>query len=111
LGRIGARQPLYGGLHQVVPPEIAAQWLELLLALDWDEIEPAAFAATQIARATGDRARDVAPALRDRVLQRLLANRAPDAWITLVRDVTPLTEADARRVFGESLPVGLKLVE
>lgn len=111
LGRIGARQPLYGGLHQVVPPEIAAQWLEVLLALDWDEIEPAAFAATQIARATGDRARDVAQTLRDRVLQRLLANRAPDAWITLVRDVTPLTEADARRVFGESLPVGLKLVE
>ena len=111
LGRIGARQPLYGGLHQVVPPAVAAQWLEALLALDWDELEPAAFAATQIARATGDRARDVTQQLRDRVLQRLLANRAPDAWITLVRDVTPLNEADARRVFGESLPVGLKLVE
>ncbi len=111
LGRIGARQPLYASLHHVVPPEVAAAWLEAVLAQDWAQVEPAAFAATQIARATGDRARDLPQALRDRVVQRLSAARAAPAWIAMVREVTALDAADAKRAFGESLPVGLKLVE
>jgi hypothetical protein len=111
LGRIGARQPLYASLHHVVPPEVATQWLEAVLAQDWAKVEPAAFAATQIARATGDRARDVPDALRQRVVDRLLAARAAPAWVAMVREVTVLDEADTRRVFGESLPVGLKLVD
>jgi hypothetical protein len=57
IGRIGARQSLYGSAHQVIPAETAGHWLQALLALDWKKVEPAAFAATQIARLTGDRAR------------------------------------------------------
>ncbi len=113
LGRIGARQPFYGSAHNVVPPEVAAEWLEALLAQDWSKTEPAAFAATQIARATGDRVRDVPDALRERVVQRLIAGRAPVSWVAMVREVTALEdvdEADKRRMFGESLPAGLKLV-
>nr|WP_315235233.1 Hsp70 family protein [uncultured Albidiferax sp.] len=110
LGRIGARQPLYASLHHVVPPDVASQWLETVLAQDWAQVEPAAFAATQIARATGDRARDVPEALRQQVLDRLTAARAAPAWIAMVREVTALDAADTRRAFGESLPVGLKLV-
>nr|WP_315188370.1 Hsp70 family protein [uncultured Albidiferax sp.] len=111
LGRIGARQPLYASLHHVVPPDIAAQWLQALLAADWSQAEPAAFAATQIARATGDRARDIPEALRQQVLDRLTAARAAPGWIAMVREVTALDAADTKRVFGESLPVGLKLVD
>jgi len=54
--------------------------------------------------------RDVPDALRARVVPRLQACRAAPAWIAMVREVTALDEADTRRVFGESLPVGLKLV-
>ncbi|WP_295955949.1 Hsp70 family protein [Rhodoferax sp.] len=111
LGRIGARQPLYASLHHVVPPEVAAVWLKALLAADWSQAEPAAFAATQIARATGDRARDIPEALRQQVLERLTAARAAPGWIAMVREVTALDAADTKRVFGESLPVGLKLVD
>ena len=111
LGRIGARQPLYASLHHVVPPVVAAQWLQALLAADWSQAEPAAFAATQIARATGDRARDIPEALRQQVLDRLTAARAAPGWIAMVREVTALDAADTKRVFGESLPVGLKLVD
>ncbi len=111
LGRIGARQLLYASLHHVVPPDVAAVWLEALLAGDWSQAEPVAFAATQIARATGDRARDIPDALRQRVLDRLTAARVPPAWMTMVREVTELDAADTKRVFGESLPVGLKLVD
>ena len=111
LGRIGARQPLYASLHHVVPPEVAAVWLEALLAADWSQAEPAAFAATQIARATGDRARDIPESLRQRVVDRLTTTRAAPSWIAMVREVTALDAADTKRVFGESLPVGLKLVD
>lgn len=110
LGRLGARQPLYGSAHQVVPPEAAGRWLEALLALDWKTVEPAAFAATQIARLTGDRTRDLPEDLRQRVLARLTAIRADAAWIEQMTTVAGLDKADERRVFGESLPAGLRLV-
>ena len=33
-----------------MPPEVAVVWLDAILALDWKKIDPAAFAAVQIAR-------------------------------------------------------------
>ena len=108
LGRIGARVPLYGSAHTVVPPELAAEWLTQLLALDWKTVEPAAFAAAQIARMSGDRTRDLPAELREQVAQRLTTARAPASWATMVRDAVQLDEADQRRSFGEALPPGLK---
>ena len=110
LGRVGARESLYGSAHNVVPPETAAEWLQAVLALDWKVVEPAAFAAAQLARLTGDRARDLAPELRDEVARRLAALRAPQSWITMVREVVSLDDADRRRSFGEALPPGLRLL-
>jgi molecular chaperone DnaK (HSP70) len=110
VGRIGARQPFYGSAHSVVPPEIAAQWLDAILALDWRKVDPAAFAAVQIARMTGDRSRDLPDELRQTVVRRLEAANAPRAWITMVSESVELDKADEGRVFGESLPVGLKLI-
>ena len=108
LGRIGARVPLYGSAHTVVPPELAAEWLTALLALDWKTVEPAAFAAAQIARMSGDRTRDLPAELREQVAQRLATARAPASWAAMVRDAVQLDEADQRRSFGEALPPGLK---
>ena len=110
VGRIGARQPFHGSAHSVVPAEIALSWLEPILSLDWKKIEPAAFAATQIARMTGDRWRDLPPEVRTGVVRKLQSVNAPPAWIALVREVVELDAADARLVFGESLPQGLKLL-
>ncbi|WP_034480039.1 Hsp70 family protein [Paraburkholderia sprentiae] len=110
VGRIGARQPFYGSAHSVVPPGVAAQWLDAILALDWKKVDPAAFAAVQIARMTGDRSRDLSDELRASVVRRLEAASAPRAWIMMVSEVVALDNADEGRVFGESLPVGLKLI-
>ncbi|MBB3260856.1 molecular chaperone DnaK (HSP70) [Paraburkholderia bannensis] len=110
LGRIGARLPFYGSAHGVVPPEVAGQWLDAILALDWKKVEPAMFAAAQIARMTGDRSRDIAPELRETVLKRLESANAPHTWIEMVREVVELDNADTGRVFGEALPAGLKLM-
>ncbi|NML97194.1 hsp70 family protein [Paraburkholderia sp. RP-4-7] len=110
VGRIGARRPFYGSAHSVVPPDVAAQWLNAILALDWKKVDPAAFAAVQITRMTGDRSRDLPEALRHTVVRRLEAANAPRAWITMVSETVELDDADEGRVFGESLPAGLKLI-
>ncbi|AHI66445.1 Hsp70 family protein [Burkholderia thailandensis] len=110
IGRIGARRPLYGSAHGVVPPDVAGRWLDAILAVDWKKVEPAAFAAAQIARMTGDRSSDVAADVRERVVRRLAAMNASDAWVRMVSEVVALDSADTGRAFGESLPAGLKLV-
>ncbi|MBX3270470.1 MAG: hsp70 family protein [Sandaracinaceae bacterium] len=111
LGRIGARVPFYGSAHEVVPRDVAAGWLEQVLAADWRESENAAFAATVLARMSGDRERDLDDALRAQVAARLEAISAPASWVAMVREVTQLEEADERRLFGESLPPGLVLLD
>ena len=110
LGRVGARESLYGSAHTVVPAAIAAEWLDTILALDWKTVEPAAFAAAQIAHLTGDRSRDLPPELRAEVVRRLAAIRAPTGWIAMVQDGARLDETAQRRSFGESLPPGLRLI-
>lgn len=110
VGRLGARISLYGNAENVVPPDIASTWLQALLTLDWKTVDPAAFAATTLARMSGDRTRDLPAELRDTVSQRLQAIRAPATWSTMVSEVVELDEADQKRSFGEALPVGLRLV-
>ena len=110
LGRIGARRPFYGSAHSVVPAEVATGWLDALFALDWKQVEPAAFAAAQIARMTGDRSRDLPDDTREAVIKRLSAANASAAWIDMVREAIAFDEADTVRVFGETLPAGLKLL-
>lgn len=110
VGRIGARVSLYGNAQNVVSPETATAWVAALLALDWRAVEPAAFAAAQIARCSGDRSLDLPPALREEVMRRLAAVRAPESWIAMVREPVELAAADQRRSYGEGLPPGLRLL-
>ena len=111
LGRLGARVPFHGSAHAVVPKDIAETWLGHVLALDWKAVDPAPFAATLLARMSGDRERDLDAALREEVASRLEAHDASQSWVRMVREVTKLEAADERRIFGESLPPGLSLVE
>ena len=111
VGRIGARRPFYGSAHGVVPADVATRWLDAILALDWKKVEPAVFAAVQIARMTGDRSRDLSKPVRETVVRRLEAVNAAPAWVEMVREVVTLDNADTGRVFGEALPAGLKLID
>ena len=70
----------------------------------------AAFAAVNLARVTDDRARDLPPALREQIIARLAAVNAPAQWSDMLRGKVELDVASERRVLGESLPPGLKLV-
>jgi DNA-K related protein len=109
LGRLGTRQPIYGSAHKVVSPAKAAEWLELLLQPTLLKTEGALFAASQLARLTGDRARDLDEPLRDRVAQELKLATASPSWIRMVTEVVRLEASDEARALGDSLPVGLQL--
>jgi molecular chaperone DnaK (HSP70) len=110
LSRVGARQPFHGSAHDVVETAIVEQWLGAILALDWKKIEPAGFAASHLARMTGDRSRDINETLRAEVLRRLSAVGAPANWSEMVREVVQLDQADEKRMLGDALPPGLKLI-
>ena len=109
IGRLGARAPLYGSAHAVVPSAIAARWLERALEGDIASIEQAPFAVAQLARLTHDRQRDLAEALRERAVKALGRVRDSELWIKLIREGGELTVAEESRVFGESLPPGIRL--
>ena len=116
LGRVGARVPLAAEVEpkvepkvEVVEPAVAEAWCGKLLALDWATAEGASFAAASLVAITGDPARDVSPSLRATVAERLAKSGAPGSWIEMVTRPTARSEGDAKRMFGESLPVGLRL--
>ena len=111
LGRIGTRVPFHGSAHQVVDSETAGHWLSVLLQQDWRKVQPAAFAATMLARLSGDRSRDLPDDLRQRTIQRLRELKAPAQWITMISEVSELDDADTKRFFGEGLPTGLRLAD
>jgi molecular chaperone DnaK (HSP70) len=109
LGRLGARMPIYGSAHKVVPAESATAWIELLLRPEHVQGEGALFAVTQLARRTGDRARDVEDSIRHRVVDALEASGASPSWLRLVKEVVGMESSDKARALGDTLPVGLQL--
>jgi len=110
IGRLGARVPFYGSASNVVPRSVAAQWLERARKLDWRTVEPAGFAAAMLARMSGDRERDLDEDVRQEVAERLRYAGGAPTWVLMVEQVAELGEADERQVFGESLPLGLRLI-
>ncbi len=108
IGRLGARVPLYGPLNTVVPAAVAERWMEQLLALK--ELVPEGVAAVvQIGAMTGDAARDVAPGVRQRASERLVEAEVTEETQAPLQSIVPVDRAAATRVFGESLPQGLRV--
>jgi molecular chaperone DnaK (HSP70) len=109
LARLGARVPIYGPLNCVVGRETAAAWVERLLKVDWPRLEAYAFAVTQLARATGDRQRDLDTMLRERVAARLEGTPHGGRAAHVVRERVALEAREEARLLDESLPAGLRL--
>ncbi len=108
VGRIGARQPVYGPLNTVVPAETAARWLAALLKSEFDEpLLP--FAVLLLARRTGDRYRDLDERTRERALAWLARREAPAHFAALIAEVGQLDAEEQGLAFGESLPKGLRI--
>lgn len=109
LGRVGARIPLYGPLNCVVAVETASKWLQVLLDLREFTAETAS-AVVQLGSRTGDHLRDINDDLRQKAIARLSAAGISDQLSRSLHQYVPPAQADALRIFGESLPEGLRLL-
>jgi hypothetical protein len=109
IGRLGARVPIYGSVHQTVPPQKAAEWVTRLLEPQVIRLEGALFALAQLARLTGDRTRDLDEAARAHVLNALQQGDASPSWKRMVSEAVALEAKDKARALGDTLPVGLVL--
>jgi DNA-K related protein len=101
--------PLYGPAQEVVPAKKAERWLERLMSVEWKG-ESFALCAAELARCSGDRARDLDEALRHKLAERLkpLTDGARLSRIVLVPVAREAREE--KLAFGDALPSGLRLV-
>lgn len=108
IGRLGARIPFSGPLNCVIAAETASAWIEALLELPI--LTPDAVSAiAQLGAKTDDPARDIADAFREDVHSQLESSRHADHLLQSLREFMPPAHLDAAKVFGESLPAGLRL--
>jgi hypothetical protein len=112
LTRLGARVLLYGPLNGVVHPQVAERWIDALAAFEPgndSERLAWAFCLAQLARCSGQRAIDVDDSHRRTVLTVLRSLRVPSHWAQMVEEVTELEADEQSQLFGEALPIGLRL--
>ena len=108
LGRLGARIPFAGPINCVVPAAVASEWLEVLLKLPTLTPDIAEI-IVQLGARTDDPVRDISDDIRQTILETLTAAGTTDTLLQRLHDYTPPARADAARLFGESLPEGLRL--
>ncbi|ABM03063.1 chaperone DnaK-related protein [Psychromonas ingrahamii 37] len=111
LGRLASRIPFHGSAHNVIDKKEIQSWLPQLLSIDWKKNPQAAFAVVLMSRMSGDRSRDLDADWRAKIIQQLTLVKAAESWIEMVDSIKELNEAETKRVFGEGLPIGLKLIQ
>ena len=113
LTRLGARVLLYGPLNAVLHPQVVQDWIDALLPFEpghESERMAWAFCLTQLARKSGQRAIDIDDSHRRSVLNVLNAQKVPTHWVRMVEEVVELEAEEQSQMFGEALPIGLRLL-
>lgn len=109
LGRLGSRQPAYGPLNTAIPVRHVESWVETLMEID--PSEPALpLTIVQLGRKTGDRYRDLPDEIRGRWAGYLESRGAPDHFVTLLAEGGRFNRGEEAAVFGDSLPLGIRLL-
>ena len=104
---------LYGPLNAVVHPQVVQAWIEAIVAFEpshESERLAWAFCLAQLARRSGQRAIDIVDGHRQSVLAALRGLSIPGHWLQMVEELTELEAAEQNQLFGEALPIGLRLV-
>jgi len=108
IGRIGSRVPVYGPLNRVISSDRVARWLPRFMAFDAAD-SLSLLAVLQMARKTDDRYRDVSEATRQQAAAWLKQKGAPEHYLELVRKGGQLSVEEQGLIFGEALPMGLRM--
>ena len=109
LSRLAARDLLYATADRTIPPSEAYRWIEQLIGYIGSNPNPIGRTISQMARKTGDRARDINEEMRTRVLNWMETQNLADDMKRSVREILPLAPQDQNAMFGESLPQGIIL--
>jgi hypothetical protein len=114
VGRLASRQPVYGPLNAVPEPAAISQLVNRLLDQPLDggqeQLGVQQLALMQIAQTTGDRYRDLSAETRQQVAGWLRQTAAPERYIHQVLEGNSLAAQDESAMFGESLPLGIRLI-
>jgi hypothetical protein len=113
LTRLGARAPLYGPLNTILHHQTVETWLDAIASFQPghpSEVMAWAFSLSQLARRTGQRALDIDDSHRKSVLTILKTLDVPDDWVRGVEEVLERRAEDQSKLFGDSLPIGLRLI-
>ncbi len=114
LTRLGARSLLYGPLNAIVHHQVVEKWLETILPFEpgnQSERLAWAFCLSQLARRTGQRALDIDDSHRENVLRVLRSQSVPVHWVRMVEEVSELEQEEQGQMLGDSLPIGLRLLQ
>ncbi|TWT69101.1 hsp70 family protein [Crateriforma conspicua] len=117
IGRLGSRRPVAGVMSSIVPRRQAEIWCDDLIRFGRSNSETLApetgtmlqLALVQLARRTGDRFVDLSQSDRDQVTSYLRQNCASEHYVQLVQSGGDLASEEQDAVFGESLPLGIRL--
>jgi molecular chaperone DnaK (HSP70) len=109
LGRLGARVPMGAAAAVPVAASTAEKWLKELLQRQIDDVISTPLTVMQLTRRTGDRFTDVGQEFRDEAIRYLREMNGDARLISLIRDGGATDSETQSAVFGESLPVGLKM--
>ena len=113
LSRIGAREPLYGSIDRVLPVNEVSKWIKSLLSKKWNDPKSVGQALICLGRKTGDRTRDIEPALTDEIIQWLDKHDDLKSHFRVgkkaLQEVMSITLQEEKAMFGESLPSGIIL--
>ncbi len=113
--RLVARALLYGPANAVIPATqaevLVKNFLELLVKKDIKSSLSRITIETliNIGRLTGDRVRDLSQEIREKIKEIVLNLGADQAKLKPVFEVVPLKDTEKISLFGEALPLGLKL--
>ncbi|MEZ6185471.1 MAG: Hsp70 family protein [Planctomycetota bacterium] len=106
MARFGGRVPLYGPVDRLVSAETAADWLTRLLKLNLNQTE-AFFTVVQLARLSGDRARDIPQDLRIKAHAKLKKLGADARVLRPLEEVVHSQVKTQAEFYGDSHPIGL----
>lgn len=111
LARLGTRRLFRAPVNNIIPTEFVEKWLSKLIGLKKAPDEALLFAVSRIAAISGDRNVDISPDSISSVKKFLLKHKATNQWIKHLEVMGKESEKEQTRILGDSLPLGLKLID
>lgn len=112
LARLAARRPLdKGAVKNVIPAESMGDIMEVVLDSAWRQSSFGPQALVNLAQKCGDPVRDLDDKLFSRIEDALKSTEPDPSLLARLRGESSRTQEEAAALYGDSLPIGLRLAE